>query len=89
MTITTYQVQGMTCGHCVSAVKTAVGSVPGVQAVEIELASGIVTVTGAASESAVAQAISKKGYDVIAPASEPVGGGDLRLVDRTGGCCCG
>ncbi len=59
MTVTTFKVQGMTCGHCVSTVKAAVGSVPGVQAVEVDLATGTVTATGALSEHAVVQAISQ------------------------------
>ncbi|KMO71313.1 heavy-metal-associated domain-containing protein [Mycolicibacterium chlorophenolicum] len=89
MTVTTFKVQGMTCGHCVSTVKAAVGSVPGVQAVEVDLATGTVTATGALSEHAVVQAISQAGYAVVVPDSEPVGGQSLPLVGGAGGCCCG
>ncbi|SBS77515.1 putative copper ion binding protein [uncultured Mycobacterium sp.] len=87
MTVTTYKVQGMTCGHCVSTVKAAVASVPGAQDVEVDLATGTVTVTGAPSEQAVAQAISEAGYDVVVPDSELVGGKPLPLAG--GGCGCG
>ncbi len=89
MTVTTYKVQGMTCGHCVSTVKAAVGSVPGVQAVEVDLATGTVTVTGTPSEHAVTQAISETGYDVVAPDSEPVGATSLPLTGGGCGCGCG
>lgn len=89
MTVTTYKVQGMTCGHCVSTVKAAAGSVPGVQAVEVDLATGILTVTGTPSEHAVAQAISKSGYDVVGPDSEPVGATSLPLAGGGCGCGCG
>jgi copper chaperone CopZ len=39
-----YTVKGMTCGHCVSAVSGEVGALPGVEMVEVELATGAVTV---------------------------------------------
>jgi len=42
---TTYPVSGMTCGHCVNAVTEEVGQLAGVSAVEVDLASGAVTVT--------------------------------------------
>lgn len=42
---TTYTVSGMTCGHCVQAVTTEVGSLDGVHAVEVDLGRGAVTVT--------------------------------------------
>jgi copper chaperone CopZ len=38
--IATYTVTGMTCGHCVNAVKEEVSAVPGVTAVELELEDG-------------------------------------------------
>ena len=43
-TTTTYTVTGMTCGHCVSSVTAEVGKVPGVTGVQVDLASGRVTV---------------------------------------------
>ncbi|MGK2880644.1 MAG: heavy-metal-associated domain-containing protein [Mycobacterium sp.] len=87
MTVTMYKVQGMTCGHCVSTVKAAVGSVPGAQDVEVDLATDTVTVTGTPSEHAVKQAISHAGYDVVVPDSEPVGATSLPLAG--GACGCG
>lgn len=45
MTTTAYTVQGMTCSHCVSAVSTEVGALPGVSDVQVDLAAGTVTVT--------------------------------------------
>ena len=38
------QVNGMSCAHCVKAVETAVGALPGVTAVTADLAAGTVTV---------------------------------------------
>jgi copper ion binding protein len=42
---TTYQVTGMTCGHCVSAVSAELGQLPGVRDVSVDLATGRVAVT--------------------------------------------
>jgi copper chaperone len=41
----TFTVTGMTCGHCVSAVSAEIGRLPGVRAVDVDLASGAVTVS--------------------------------------------
>ncbi|HEY4603540.1 MAG TPA: heavy-metal-associated domain-containing protein, partial [Blastococcus sp.] len=43
MSSATYTVVGMTCGHCVSAVTEEVSQVPGVTAVDVDLASGGLT----------------------------------------------
>ena len=48
MTTTTYQVTGMTCGHCANAVSSELAGVPGVSAVTVDLVPGgasAVTVT--------------------------------------------
>lgn len=60
------KVTGMTCGHCVAAVTRAVKDVPAVQDVSVDLAHGLVTVTGQADERAVRDAIVEEGYDVAA-----------------------
>jgi copper chaperone len=62
---TTYQVDGMTCGHCVQAVTEEVSAVPGVHDVEVDLATGTVAVTGRdVNEAAVRAAVDEAGYDV-------------------------
>ena len=38
-------VAGMTCGHCVAAVREEVGALAGVSTVDVELESGAVTIT--------------------------------------------
>lgn len=45
MATNTYTVTGMTCGHCVSSVRTEVARIPGVTDVRVDLSSGQVTVT--------------------------------------------
>jgi copper chaperone len=63
----TYTVTGMTCGHCVSSVHEEVSEVPGVTAVEVDLASGRLTVSGNDfSNEAVAAAVAEAGYEVAA-----------------------
>ena len=59
-------VVGMTCGHCVSAVTEEVSQVPGVTGVDVDLASGGLTVTSDApvGENAVRAAIEEAGYAV-------------------------
>ena len=66
MTTATYTVTGMTCGHCVSSVTEEVSQVPGVTAVDIDLATGGLTVTSEApvDESAVRAAVEEAGYEV-------------------------
>ncbi|MGW0431508.1 copper ion binding protein [Micromonospora sp. NPDC003197] len=62
-----YQVKGMTCGHCVSAVSAEVGAISGVSEVKVDLASGEVTVTSAAAldPAAVAAAVDEAGYELV------------------------
>jgi len=59
-----YSVTGMTCGHCVSAVSTEIGTLAGVQGVAVDLPSGAVTVTSTAplGEADVAAAVEEAGY---------------------------
>jgi copper chaperone len=66
MTTASYTVVGMTCGHCVSAVTEEVGHVPGVTGVDVDLASGGLTVTSDApvDEGAVRAAVEEAGYSV-------------------------
>ena len=63
----TYQVEGMTCGHCVGSVAEAVSALDGVDDVRVELVAGgasPVTVTGPASTDSVRTAIEAAGYRV-------------------------
>jgi copper chaperone CopZ len=63
----TYAVRGMTCEHCVRSVTEEVSEVPGVTAVDIDLASGRLTVTGAPDDAAVRAAVVEAGYEVVDP----------------------
>jgi copper chaperone len=62
-----YKVAGMTCSHCASSVTAEVTKLPGVSKVEVDVASGRVTVTSQApleTESFVA-AVDEAGYEVV------------------------
>lgn len=61
-----YTVNGMTCDHCVLSVTEEVSEVPGVAAVDVELASGRLIVRGEAADDAVRAAVSEAGYEVAA-----------------------
>lgn len=70
MATTRYTVTGMTCGHCVSAVREELVKLPGVQAVDVELGDGgpsTVTVASAAplDEAQVRDAIDEAGYELV------------------------
>jgi len=65
-TAETYTVRGMTCDHCVLSVREEVEDVAGVSAVDVDLASGRLTVTGDADEHAVRAAVADAGYEVAA-----------------------
>jgi copper chaperone len=59
-----FQVQGMTCGHCEMAVKKAIKRVDGQAVVEINRNTGEVRVQSDQARESVAQAIAKEGYQV-------------------------
>lgn len=65
-TTSTYTVSGMTCGHCVQAVKTEIEKIDGVTGVDIDLATGRVVVEGAApiADADIAAAVDEAGYEV-------------------------
>jgi copper chaperone CopZ len=63
---TSYQVTGMTCGHCVSAVSTELQALPGVREVSVDLPTGAVTVTSDAPLpiDEVRTAVDEAGYEL-------------------------
>ncbi|MHB1712614.1 MAG: heavy-metal-associated domain-containing protein [Acidimicrobiales bacterium] len=67
MITSTYTVEGMSCGHCVSAVSAEMGKLSGVTTVEVDLARGTVTVasTEPLAREDVARAVDEAGYELI------------------------
>jgi len=58
-----FRVPGMTCDHCVSAVTEEVSKIDGVTAVDIDLGTKIVRVTGTGDVEAVRGAVDEAGYE--------------------------
>ena len=58
-----FQVQNVKCGGCASAIQSGLGSIEGVSSVEVEVASGTVTVNGSAlSRKSLSAKLSELGY---------------------------
>jgi copper chaperone len=77
MTIETFPVVGMTCGHCVGAVESELRAVPGVTDVAVKLVAGgtsQVTVTSdePLPRDTVAAAVDEAGYALAAPGELPL-----------------
>ena len=67
MVESTYRVEGMSCEHCVGAVRGELGQLPGVREVDVDLASGQVRVVSEAAldTTAVRAAVDEAGYEVV------------------------
>ena len=67
MSTETYEVSGMTCGHCVSSVTEEVSELAGVSDVQVDLASGRLTVTADQPVGAdeVRTAVVEAGYTLV------------------------
>ena len=59
-----YTVVGMTCQHCALSVTEEVSELAGVENVDVDLASGRLTVEGDAVEQAIRDALIEAGYKV-------------------------
>lgn len=65
MTVKTYSVRGITCGHCKAAIESEVSAVNGVVSVEVDIDAKTLTVDiGSASEDSVIEAVDEAGYEV-------------------------
>jgi len=64
MAATTYDVQGMTCDHCVRSVTEEIGEIEGVSSVEVNLKDGTAVVSGEVDPEAVRAAVVEAGFEV-------------------------
>jgi len=64
--VESFNVVGMSCGHCVASVTSEVSKLPGVTRVDVDLASGALTVESdePVDHAALAAAIDEAGYAV-------------------------
>ncbi|MCK9443455.1 MAG: copper ion binding protein [Tissierellaceae bacterium] len=59
-------VEGMTCMHCVMAVKNAVGALTGVKKVDVDLETKKVNIEGEGlKDNLITEAIEEAGYEVV------------------------
>jgi copper chaperone CopZ len=61
---TTYTVAGMTCGSCATKVTEAVRDLAGVTHLDVDLATGTLTVTGDVKTDQVRGAVTAAGYQI-------------------------
>ena len=62
--VTTAKIEGMSCAHCVRAVFTALGGVPGVSRADVSIGRAVIEHDGSVSPEALREAISIAGYQV-------------------------
>jgi len=62
--VTTAKISGMTCAHCVRAVFTALGGVPGIARADVSIGRAIIDHDGTVSPESIREAISIAGYEV-------------------------
>ena len=67
MTTNEYQVTGMSCGHCESAVRGEVAKLSGIEHIEVSAASGrlVVTSTAPLADEDVVAAVDEAGYAAV------------------------
>ena len=70
MAATVITVTGMTCGHCVSSVRTEISKLPGVTDVDVDLESGAVTITAEPmpDTAVLSAAVDEAGYQLAGTA---------------------
>lgn len=64
MSQATIKISGMSCNHCVAGVKKALGTVPGITALDVKV--GEAVVEGNIDEAKIKEAIEDAGFDVVA-----------------------
>ena len=67
MTTIEFQVTGMTCGHCESAVRGEVTKVPGVERVEVTASDGrlVVETSALPADAEIIAAVDEAGYEAV------------------------
>ena len=65
--VTTINVTGMTCGHCVASVSEELGELAGVRRVDVVFETGEVTITsdGPLEHADLVSAVAEAGYAVV------------------------
>ncbi|MFE5813917.1 heavy-metal-associated domain-containing protein [Streptomyces sp. NPDC056479] len=71
MATTTYAVAGMSCAHCRATLTKVIGELDGVTEVDVDLATGQVTVTSATApdDVLIAEVVDDAGYELTGRAA--------------------
>lgn len=87
--MTTFEVNDMTCGHCVSVITKAVNAVAPGADVQIDLATHRVTIGATTADATrLRAAITEAGYTPMAVEANASGAVENTSSPRSG-CCCG
>lgn len=67
MTVQTYTVEGMTCGHCAAAVSREVGAIPGFVEARVDVSAKTLEIdtTTAVGDDRVGAAVAEAGYTLV------------------------
>ena len=68
MTVHVYRVPDVSCEHCIKSISDALGGIAGVQSVDVNLTTKLVTVesTEAVQDAVLREGIEEAGYDIAA-----------------------
>ena len=64
MRTTTVAISGMSCAHCVRAVFTALGGVPGIERTDVSIGRAVIEHDGTVTPEAIRDAVAIAGYEV-------------------------
>lgn len=61
----TLEISGMSCGHCVHAVKSALESLDGVRVEDVRIGSAVVDVDESVADDVLREAVDEEGFPVV------------------------
>ena len=67
---TTALISGMTCAHCVRAVFTALGGVPGIERADVSIGRAVIEHDASVTPDAIRDAVAVAGYEVTSTKSD-------------------
>ena len=62
----TYKIEEMNCSHCRATVEKAISGIEGVESVDVDLSSGLATISGVADDEKITEAIHLAGFEISA-----------------------
>lgn len=83
MKTVTLSISGMTCGHCVSNVRKALGAVPGVAVRDVRIGSAEVALDDASNAEAAIAAVQDAGYEAALARTDVA----AKTASPGGSCC--